>query len=207
MTLLSPSSSSHRRGVLPVVAAGVAALAVGLAGGWYFAGRDKTTVAAPRPTTTSTCTRHPTTSASGSSTARTTASPGKSPTAKPSASLVAYPSPRSITVNVYNATTRKGLAKATSLELAARGFAVGTVGNDPAKKIIAASAEIRYGRLGAIAAKVVAAQVVGAVLVPDNRKNASVDFVLGEGYAALTPTAQANAVISALASPTATGGC
>jgi len=56
MTLLSPSSSSRRRGVLPVVAAVVAALAVGLAGGWYFAGRDKTTVAAPRPTTTSTCT-------------------------------------------------------------------------------------------------------------------------------------------------------
>ena len=99
------------------------------------------------------------------------------------------------------------MAKSTSLELAARGFRPGKVSNDPSKKLIAASAEIRFGPAGATAAKVVAAQVVGAVLVPDNRKDASVDFVLGEGFAALASTAEANAAIAALASPTATPGC
>jgi hypothetical protein len=106
-------------------------------------------------------------------------------------------------VNVYNATTRTGLALSTSLELAARGFHTAKVANDPAKKIIAASAEIRYGPKGALAAKIVAAQVIGAVMVPDHRTDATVDFVLGEGYAALATPAQANAVIAAMATPTA----
>ena len=110
-------------------------------------------------------------------------------------------------MNVYNATTRKGLAKSTSVELAARGFRTGKVSNDPSKKIIAASAEIRFGPAGAVNAKVVAAQVVGAVLVPDNRRDATVDFVLGEGFAALATVEQASATIAALTAPTSPAGC
>ena len=44
MTTLSPSGSSRRRSnALPVTLAVVAALAVGLGGGWWFAGRSTST--------------------------------------------------------------------------------------------------------------------------------------------------------------------
>jgi hypothetical protein len=206
MTLLSPSSSSRRRGALPVVMAVIVALAVGVGAGWFLAGKDKGTTVAT-PSASSSCSSG--SSSPGASTSSSTAKPSTKPSTKPSATgsrrPVALPLPGAITVNVYNATTRKGLAKSTSLELAARGFRTAKVANDPSKKIIAASAEIRYGSAGAAAAKVVAAQVIGAVLVPDSRKDGSVDFVLGEGFAALASPAQANAAISALASPTPAG--
>jgi LytR cell envelope-related transcriptional attenuator len=209
MTTLSPSGSSRRRSsALPVVFAVVAALAVGVAGGWWFAGRGHGTTTAT-PSTTSTC--HSARSTASSSTgskppsSSTAATSTKKATGKPTRSPAggALPLPRTITVNVYNATTRSGLALSTSLELAARGFHTAKVANDPAKKIIAASAEIRYGPKGALAAKIVAAQVIGAVLVPDHRADATVDFVLGEGYAALATPAQAKAAIAALATPSA----
>ncbi len=207
MTTLSPSGSSRRRSsALPVIFAVVVALAVGVASGWWFAGRGQgTTTAAISPTSTSTCHSAGSTasSTSGTRSASTTAraSSTKKPAAKPT--LGAFPLPRTITVNVYNATTRSGLTLSTSIELAARGFATGKVANDPAKKIIAAPAEIRYGPAGALAAKVVAAQVVGGVMVPDHRTGGTVDFVLGDGYTALATPAQAAATIASLAKPSA----
>lgn len=42
------------------------------------------------------------------------------------------PEPEAITVNVYNATTRQGLAQQTADALAARGFTIGEVANAPA---------------------------------------------------------------------------
>jgi hypothetical protein len=198
MTTLSPSGGGrHRSAALPVVAAVVIALVIGVLGGWWFAGRDQGKPQAG-PTTSSTCTRTGTATATGTST--------KKPTGKPSAtpSRVALPLPSTITLNVYNATTRKGLARSTSVELGARGFRISKVANDPSKKIIAASAEIRYGPAGAVNAKVVAAQVIGAVLVPDHRKDASVDFVVGDGYVALSTPQEAAAALSAVPSPTAT---
>jgi hypothetical protein len=168
-----------------VVVAIVVALALGAAGGWWFSGRDKGTGASPTPSTSCATT------------------PAASSSAKP----VKYPATRTITVNVYNATTRKGLAKATSLELAARGFVIGKVANDPLSKVIAASAEIRSGPAGATKAKVVGAQVPGPVYVIDARKDTSVDFVLGEGYSALNTPAQANAQLNAAPSASASSSC
>jgi LytR cell envelope-related transcriptional attenuator len=219
MTTLSPSGSGRRRSnAVPVVLAVVAALAVGLAAGWWFAGRDSSTPVVAAPSTGPTCHNgspsptgsHATTSAKpatakATTTAHSTAKSTAKPSGSPAPTLVALPSPSAITVNVYNATTRKGLAKTTSLELASRGFRTDKVANDPAKKIIAASAEIRYGPAGAVNAKVVAAQVVGPVMIQDHRKDASVDFVLGDGYASLATPEQASAVVSAIASPTASG--
>ena len=49
------------------------------------------------------------------------------------ATAAALPKPAQITVNVYNATTRTGLAKDTADELRKRGFKIGDVGNAPAK--------------------------------------------------------------------------
>jgi len=43
----------------------------------------------------------------------------------------ALPKPGTITVNVYNATPRSGLAKNTADELKKRGFKIGDVGNAP----------------------------------------------------------------------------
>ncbi|WP_369267698.1 LytR C-terminal domain-containing protein [Streptomyces harbinensis] len=45
--------------------------------------------------------------------------------------LAELPEPRTITVNVYNATTRTGLAQQTADALAERGFVIGTVDNAP----------------------------------------------------------------------------
>lgn len=213
MTTLSPTGYGRRGGGngLMIVLGLIAALALGLGGGWWFAGRSKAVPPVAATTPSPTCHSHaPSGSpAATTSTAKATGKPTGKPTTKPTgkptvSTLGALPLPSAITVNVYNATTRKGLAKATSTELAARGFVVGNVANDPAKKLIRQSAEIRFGPAGAAAAKVVAAQVADPLLVPDPRKNATVDFVLGEGYSALATPQQAAATIAALTGPTPT---
>jgi len=199
MTTLSPVGGSSRRrsGAVPVVLAVVAALAVGLVGGWWFAGRGQSSATAA-PSSTSTCHSAASTSSAHVSATGSTKKPSGKPT---KAGTAALPLPRTITVNVYNATTRSGLALSTSLQLGARGFKIGKVANDPAKKIIAASAEIRYGPGGVVEAKVVAAQVIGAVMVPDHRTDTSVDFVLGDGFVALSSPQQAAAALALVTAP------
>ena len=94
-------------------------------------------------------------------------------------------SPHQVTVNVYNATSRSGLAAAVGKQLKDRGFVLGTVANDPAKKQIKGAAEVRFGPAGQRAAPLVQALVAGAVPVLDTRADASVDLVLGDAYAQL----------------------
>jgi hypothetical protein len=195
MSTLTPTGSS-RRSPLPVVLAVVLALAAGVGGGWWFAGRDKATPTAG-PTTTSTCSQH--SSAGAHTSASGKPSPGSTTAAK-----VVLPNPRSIRLNVYNATTRSGLAKTTSLQLQARGFTIVNVANDPLNKTIVGTAQIRFGRYGILAAKVVAAQVPHPILFRDARKDASVDFVIGDAYAALNTPVQAAAVLTAKPTPTKT---
>lgn len=108
------------------------------------------------------------------------------PTIDPSGPI----SPRQVTVNVYNATNRTGLAASVGKLVKDRGFILGTVGNDSSKKQIKGPAEVRFGPAGERASALVVALVTGAVAVKDTRADASVDLVLGEGYSALvTPTA------------------
>ncbi|MEO7069555.1 MAG: LytR C-terminal domain-containing protein, partial [Nostocoides sp.] len=57
-----------------------------------------------------------------------------------------------VKVNVYNATSRNGLAASTANALKKRGFVIGTVANDPLKKTITGTAEVRYGTSGSKAA-------------------------------------------------------
>jgi|GEM_PF-626798 len=209
MTTLSPSGGSRRRSTaLPVVLAVVAALAVGLAGGWWFAGRGQATTAGAGPSSSSTC--HSASTTGSSRPTSTKKASGKPTASRPAVAVL--PSPSAITVNVFNATARSGLARTTSVELAGRGFRIGNVANDPSRKIIAASAEIRFGPAGLLAAKVVAAQVPAPVMVPDHRRDASVDFVLGDGYSSLATPQQAAATLAALPtlptpSPTRSSGC
>jgi hypothetical protein len=119
------------------------------------------------------------------------------PAPSPTPSVVAAADVR---VNVYNSTQRRGLAARVAGQLERRGFHVGTVDNDPAKRKVTGAAEVRHSDTGADAARTVAAQVGSVVAVPDQRTDATVDLVLGAGFttlltveeaaAALTPTPQ-----------------
>ena len=102
--------------------------------------------------------------------------------------------PVKVTVNVYNATSREGLAGTTAETLKKRGFTVGTIANDPLERTVKGTAEVRYGKAGATQAKVVAATVTKPKLVKDKRKSKTVDLVLGDGFKSLT---SARAVTSA----------
>lgn len=124
--------------------------------------------------------------------------PRATPTNCPTVTATVKPS--SFRLNVYNATDREGLAGSTSKALANRGFTIGAVANDPLKKKVVKSAEIRSSKAGAKNAALVARQVHGAALVVDKRKDASVDLVLGKAFKALTTPAKATA-------PTLPKGC
>jgi hypothetical protein len=90
-----------------------------------------------------------------------------------------------VTVNVYNATSRAGLAAATAKDVKARGYVVGQVANDPLKKKVEAPAEVRFGPNGKAGSELVAKLVEGAVPTQDTRADASVDLVIGNGFKAL----------------------
>lgn len=102
----------------------------------------------------------------------------------------AAPKPADITVNVYNATDRDGLAGRTASEVRERGFEVATVTNDPLQRDVPGPAEVRYGKAGAAKAKVVLGLVKGAKPVRDARSDASVDLVIGEKFTALVKPAR-----------------
>ncbi|MFI1382904.1 LytR C-terminal domain-containing protein [Embleya sp. NPDC020886] len=121
-----------------------------------------------------------------------------SPTAStpPDAPPAALPEPKTITVNVYNATKRAGLAKTVSEALKARGFVIGKVTNDPLNQPVAATAEIRHGFPGTTPAKVVAAQVAASTVKEDQRTDGSVDLVIGDGWTDLAAPEQVAAILS-----------
>jgi hypothetical protein len=95
--------------------------------------------------------------------------------------------PADVSVNVYNATKRSGLAGTTSQALAKRGFKIKTVANDPLKKTVTKTAEIRYGEPGKQSAELLRKHVPGAVLVKDKRKDDTVDLVIGNAWKQLGP--------------------
>lgn len=94
--------------------------------------------------------------------------------------------PITVRVNVYNATSREGLAAATAQTLKSRGFTIGVVANDPEHKDVKVTAEVRYGPSGATLASVVATTVSKPTLVKDKRKGTTVDLVLGDTFKSLT---------------------
>jgi hypothetical protein len=88
-----------------------------------------------------------------------------------------------ITLNVFNATDRGGLASTVTSQLAERGFVVATTGNSEAKN---AGVRIAFGAAGLAQAYTVAAHFPESSFYYDAREDASVDVVLGESYEALT---------------------
>ena len=65
-----------------------------------------------------------------------------------------------VTVNVYNATNRAGLAASTAKDVKARGFVDRPVANDPLKKKIDGAGELRFGPNGKAGAALVATMLL-----------------------------------------------
>lgn len=99
------------------------------------------------------------------------------------------PAPADVQVNVYNATDRNGLASAVARQVRDRGFTVVDVDNDPLSKSITGTAEVRSRPDDQAAAELVATLVPGAVYVPDERTEATIDLVLGDTFEALADPA------------------
>ncbi|WP_310713514.1 LytR C-terminal domain-containing protein [Streptomyces lydicus] len=114
------------------------------------------------------------------------------------------PAPATLTVNVFNATPRSGLAKRTADELKKRGFKIGKVGNAPAaydKKIKGAG--ILLGPKAATDGplKVLATQLAGAEQKTDERKSTDLDLIIGDGFKDLAPQQTAAKSLALLAHP------
>ncbi|GFH38826.1 LytR C-terminal domain-containing protein [Streptomyces pacificus] len=128
--------------------------------------------------------------------------PGPTPSAAPTP-----PRPAQITVNVYNATPRSGLAKATADELQKRGFNIGKVGNAspqydkkvPGPGLLLGSPDAHEGPFG-----VLGTQLAGAQLKADARTSADVDLIIGTAFTTLTSKPVADKALAALAQPSPT---
>ena len=113
--------------------------------------------------------------------------------AKPTCTATASPvlTPSGVTVNVYNATDRSGLAASTASAVRKRGYRIATVANDPLQKTVAGPAEVRYGAAGRAGARLVLTLVKGSKAVKDSRTDSSVDLVLGDKFTVLAAPAKA----------------
>lgn len=120
------------------------------------------------------------------------------------APVIALPEPGAITVNVYNATPRSGLAKTTADELKKRGFTIGKIGNaTPAydKKIPGPGMLLGAPAAAKGAFPVVGTQLKGAEIKTDTRDTSDVDLILGTGFQSLTTPQDATAALTALTAP------
>jgi uncharacterized membrane protein (DUF485 family) len=95
---------------------------------------------------------------------------------------------RGVTLNVYNSTSRPGLAVSAAAALRKQGFKIATIDNDPLGRTILGVGEIRYGPSGLDGAHLAALRLPGATLVQDSRMDASVDVVLGNTFKAVRAT-------------------
>ncbi|WP_330461884.1 LytR C-terminal domain-containing protein [Streptomyces sp. NBC_00820] len=115
------------------------------------------------------------------------------------------PRPGEITVNVYNATARTGLAKQTADELKKRGFKIGAVGNaskDFDKKVKGAGVLLGPAAALDTTLPVLTAQLTGAERRTDAaRKGGDLDLIIGDGYKSLTQRAAADLAVAKLTSP------
>lgn len=131
------------------------------------------------------------------------------------ASPAVLPRPAQITVNVFNATTRSGLAKTTADELEKRGFRIGEVGNAGPqydKKVTGTGVLLGPAASLNTSLPVLATQLTAAERRTDAaRRGATIDLIIGNGFKALTSRPEATRELTALAAPkptaTAKKGC
>ncbi|MFF9059182.1 LytR C-terminal domain-containing protein [Streptomyces sp. NPDC101213] len=126
-----------------------------------------------------------------------------SPAATASPALL--PKPAQITVNVFNATTRSGLAKTTADELKKRGFRIGEVGNAAPqydKKVTGTGVLLGPAASLNTSLPVLATQLTAAERRTDAaRKGPAIDLIIGNGFTALTGLPEATRELTALAAP------
>ncbi|MFD3696620.1 LytR C-terminal domain-containing protein [Streptomyces sp. NPDC058646] len=120
------------------------------------------------------------------------------------APAVTLPLPGDITVNVYNATPRAGLAKAVGDELRKRGFVVGNVGNAPAdfdKKVPGTAILLGSAATDKAVFSVLGTQLPGTTQQTDTREGADVDLILGDAFKELSTKEDADKALALLANP------
>ncbi|MGZ9931904.1 LytR C-terminal domain-containing protein [Streptomyces sp. NC-S4] len=131
--------------------------------------------------------------------------PGAASTAPAAAKpAVVLPPPGEITVNVYNATPRAGLAKAVGDELAKRGFVIGKVGNAPAdfdKKVPGTGILLGSPTTDKAVFAVLGTQLAGTTQQNDTRETADVDLILGDAFKELSTKEDADKALALLANP------
>ena len=113
------------------------------------------------------------------------AEPAPAPVSSCPASMFDYVPNDKINLNVYNSTTRAGLARSVADEFLARKFVVGNVSNTNAGS--RGVAAVVSGAGGQSAAFTVQRNVPGSDYFQDGRTDASVDVILAQDYKALVP--------------------
>ncbi|MGY1696096.1 MULTISPECIES: LytR C-terminal domain-containing protein [unclassified Geodermatophilus] len=108
--------------------------------------------------------------------------------------------PTTLSVRVFNATDRAGLAQEVAAELQSRGFVVEEIANDPSEREVTGSGEVRHGPRGEDAARYLALFLPGAGTFLDTRATAQVDLVIGPDYTGLASPEQVAATLSPIAS-------
>lgn len=110
-----------------------------------------------------------------------------------------YLPPNKVNVNVFNSTSRPGLARSVSKDLLARKFVVGAVANIDAS--YRGSAAVVSGAAGQSAAFTVQRHLPGSDYFRDSRTDGSVDVILAQQYSALTPPDLVDQTPGALSCP------
>ena len=115
--------------------------------------------------------------------------------------------PSAVTINVYNATNRAGLAASVAKSLRTQGFKVAKVTNDPVGKTIDSVGEVRHGPTGAAGATLAATRLSGAKVVTDERTDNTVDVVLGNKFTALSAPPKVAPLKATKPTPSPTNSC
>lgn len=97
-----------------------------------------------------------------------------------------WPAPKTVTVQVLNATNRSGLAGSVTKAMKKRGFKTGK----PSDDTTSTATEVRYGPGSLNAARLVQLYVPGSKLVSSTIKSSVVVVSLGSSYKALSTSAQ-----------------
>ncbi len=125
--------------------------------------------------------------------------------ATPATAPKVLPVPGTITVNVFNATTRGGLAQKTADELKKRGFRIGEVANatkEYDKKVKGNGVLLGPASALDTSLPVLGAQLAGAERRTDPaRKGGEIDLIIGDAFRELTKKADADRALTALADP------
>ncbi len=99
------------------------------------------------------------------------------------------PVPDPTVVNVYNGTGIIGLGATVAEDLRARGFLIGRIENDPLRRKIRGTGELRAGISGAHNVEALRSWQAGMSVVDDGRRGPEVDFVLGAKFDTLNDKA------------------